>query len=88
MFEIAVAVWNVVVFLCYGVDKFLAKRKKWRISEQVLILLAFLLGGLGSLMGMVVFHHKTSKMKFRILVPFAMILNGVVLGIIKRGEWF
>ncbi len=88
MFEIFVVLWNVIVLLCYGVDKLLAKAKKWRISEQVLVLAAFLLGGLGALMGMVLFHHKTSKMKFRILIPLAMILNGVALGFLKRGEWF
>ena len=88
MFEMFVLLWNVVVLLCYGLDKLLAKAKKWRISEQVLLLCAFLLGGLGALMGMVLFHHKTAKMKFRILVPLAMILNGVALGFFKRGEWF
>lgn len=69
------AVWNIIVFFMYGIDKLKAKRSKWRISENALIVPAFLLGGLGAAFGMIVFNHKTSKIKFRILVPLAFIVN-------------
>ena len=32
-------------------------------------------GGIGAMFGMVVFNHKTSKIKFRILIPIIAILN-------------
>ena len=73
------AVWNIIVFFMYGIDKLKAKRSKWRISENALIVPAFLLGSLGAAFGMIVFNHKTSKTKFRILVPLAFILNVAVL---------
>ena len=66
-------IWNVFVLFVYGYDKFQAKKHARRISEWTLIMCAFLLGGCGALLGMVLFNHKTSKMKFRLLVPIAFI---------------
>ena len=70
-----VLVWNIAVFFLYGIDKRKAAKQKWRISEATLILTALLAGGAGAAMGMVIFNHKTSKVKFRIFVPFALILT-------------
>lgn len=63
-----------VIFL-YGTDKLRAIKGIKRIRERTLLASAFLLGGAGAMYGMVLFNHKTSKIKFRILVPFAVILN-------------
>ena len=68
-------IWNIFTMLLYGIDKLKAKKRSWRISETALIVPAFLLGGTGAILGMVLFNHKTSKMKFRILVPLAFLLN-------------
>ena len=68
-------VWNIVVMLLYGTDKILAKAHRRRISEFSLLLSAFLLGGAGAMFGMVFFNHKTSKLKFRIFVPVAAIVE-------------
>ena len=70
-----IIIWNFIVCLIYGIDKLKAIKGGWRISEKTLILLAFLMGGLGAYMGMNVFHHKTKKVKFRILVPVTIVLN-------------
>ena len=70
--------WNIFVMLVFGLDKLLARMKKWRISEQVLLLLAFLFGGMGALFGMVLFSHKTRKGKFRFGVPVIVVLNSFV----------
>ena len=67
--------WNLFVFLLYGIDKRKAQAHKHRISEKSLILPAFFLGATGAIMGMIVFNHKTSKTKFRICIPLAYILN-------------
>ena len=72
-------IWNIVVILIYGIDKMLAKQQKRRISEAVLLTCAFLLGGLGAMFGMVLFNHKTSKMKFRILIPLFVVINILIL---------
>ena len=82
-FMIIVLIWNVIVMLIYGVDKLMAKMGKRRVSEDALLLCAFLLGGCGAIFGMVLFNHKTSKMKFRILVPLATIIGVMVIGWLK-----
>jgi len=70
--------------LIYGIDKFLARKKKKRISEKTLLLLAFLLGGFGAMFGMIIFNHKTNKGKFRFFVPVMTLLNIALLYIIQR----
>ena len=70
-YEMIILIWNIVVMLIYGLDKLLAKMGTRRISEATLILCTFFLGGPGAMFGMVLFRHKTSKMKFRLLVPLA-----------------
>lgn len=60
---------NVAAWIFYGVDKWKARHKAWRIPEWVLLLLAFAGGSAGALIGMRTFHHKTRKPKFAIGVP-------------------
>ena len=72
-------VWNLVVFIFYGADKRKAQKGRWRISEGTLIVCAFLLGGIGALLGMSIFRHKTRRWKFRILVPLAVLANAAAL---------
>ena len=69
-----VAVWNVIVFLLYGIDKLKAKSGAWRISEKALLLCAFFLGGVGAFAGMKVFRHKTRHTSFNILVPLFAVM--------------
>lgn len=66
---------NLITFIMYGVDKRKAIKQKWRIPEKTLIGMAFLGGGIGAITGMSVFHHKTRKMKFLVLVPIGLILH-------------
>ena len=79
MLLILFLIWNLIVFLLYGRDKQRAIADEWRISEKTLLLCAFLLGGTGAGLGMLVFRHKTRQLKFRILIPVAIICNGAVL---------
>jgi uncharacterized membrane protein YsdA (DUF1294 family) len=71
----ALLAWNFIVFLLYGTDKSKAKRGKRRISEKTLLMTAFLMGGIGALVGMILFRHKTTNRKFKILLPVFAILN-------------
>lgn len=64
---------NIITFAVYGIDKWKAKRNKWRITEANLLLLAFVGGSLGAYMAMKVFRHKTQHKKFTILVPLFLI---------------
>ena len=55
---------SIVCFIMYGVDKSRAKRDKWRIKEQTLLMTGFLGGALGGLIGMLAFRHKTKHWYF------------------------
>ena len=56
---IYLAVINVVTFFMYVVDKWKARKSKWRIREIALLGLAVLGGSIGAWLGMKVWHHKT-----------------------------
>ena len=72
---LAWAVLNAATFAVYGADKHRARRERWRIPERTLLLLAVLGGSVGALLGMNVFHHKTRKPLFRILVPLFVLAH-------------
>lgn len=75
---LAVAAMSVVSFILFGVDKRRAIRGLWRVPERTLLLCA-LFGAPGALLGMGVFHHKTRKPLFRVLVPALLVLDAVLL---------
>lgn len=56
--------WSITAFGFYGYDKMQAKRGAWRIPEAVLFGVALVGGFVGAILGMMVFHHKTSKNMF------------------------
>lgn len=58
---------NILAFLLYGLDKSLAKKKKYRVSEYSLLVISCFGGGIGGILGMKLFHHKTKKKKFWII---------------------
>jgi uncharacterized membrane protein YsdA (DUF1294 family) len=66
---------NVVTFFVYGIDKWKAKNKRWRISEATLLLLAVVGGSIGAWCGIRVWHHKTLHKKFKYGVPAIIILQ-------------
>jgi uncharacterized membrane protein YsdA (DUF1294 family) len=55
---------NILSFIIYGLDKYLAIKKSYRVSEYSLFILAIFGGGIGALFGMKIFHHKTRKILF------------------------
>ena len=64
---------NVVNFFMYGIDKWKAKRSKWRISEATLLGLAVIGGSIGAWLGMRVWHHKTMHKKFQFGIPLIIV---------------
>lgn len=64
---------NVVTFFLYGIDKWKAKRAKWRIEEATLLWWAACGGSIGALLGMKAWHHKTLHRKFTWGVPAILI---------------
>ena len=73
---------NAAGFLLMLVDKWKAKKNRWRIRESTLLIVAALGGSIGSLAGMYLFRHKTQHLKFTLGIPLilaAQCLIAVVL---------
>lgn len=66
---------NAVTFIVFGIDKYKAKKAKWRISEATLLLLAVLGGSVGAWVGMKVWHHKTMHKKFKYGIPAILLIQ-------------
>ena len=64
---------NAVSLTLFGVDKLKSMRKRWRIPETQLLLIA-LFGPFGAYAAMLLFRHKIRKIKF-LLVPAFMIIQ-------------
>ena len=73
---------NAAAFLLMLADKRRAKKKLWRVPENIFLLFAFLGGSVGILAGMYTARHKTRKPKFYICVP--VILAAQILFIVWR----
>ena len=70
---------NITTFFLYGIDKYKAKKGKWRISEATLLLMAAIGGSIGAWVGMRVWHHKTMHKKFKYGIPIIIITQIAVL---------
>lgn len=66
---------NIVTFLLYGIDKYKAKKGKWRISEATLLTMDAIGGSIGAWAGMRLWHHKTMHKKFKYGIPVIIILQ-------------
>lgn len=75
--------WNIFVFIIYGIDKKRAIRNEWRISEQTLLLITILGGGLGAILAGQHFRHKTQKWYFQL----AWIIGLIILVVISYLVW-
>ena len=63
---------NVVSFAMFGIDKWKAKHRKYRIPEAWLMLSAVLGGSVGAVCGMDFFRHKTLHKKFKLGLPLIL----------------
>ena len=66
---------NIATFLLYGIDKYKAKKSKWRISEVTLLTMAAIGGSIGAWAGMRLWHHKTMHKKFKYGIPVIIIMQ-------------
>ena len=66
---------NIATFFLYGIDKYKAKKNKWRISEATLLTMAAIGGSIGAWAGMRLWHHKTMHKKFKYGIPIIIILQ-------------
>lgn len=66
---------NLLALVLCGIDKWKARRDRWRIPEKTLFLSAILGGSVGLLVGMHLFRHKTKHKSFTIGVPLIFIFQ-------------
>ena len=71
---------NLAAFAMMGLDKGRARRGRWRIPEKRLFLPVLLGGGLGGVLGMCLFHHKTRHWYFRYGFPLLLAVQLLALG--------
>ena len=67
--------WNLATFLLYGFDKWQAGGKRLRVPEIIFYTVTFLGGSIGTLLGMQVFHHKTRKTSFQLVVAILLLIQ-------------
>ena len=60
---------NAAGFALMLIDKWKAKKNRWRIPEATLMSVAALGGSVGSLLGMYTVRHKTKHLKFTLGIP-------------------
>ena len=76
-----VAVMNIASFSLMAHDKRCARQGQWRVSEKTLFLVTACFGGLGGVMGMKVFHHKTQHWYFKVFFPVLLIAQLALLAV-------
>ena len=80
----AILIWNLLVFMIYGIDKSKARKGAWRIPEKYLLSFAFFRGGFGAWLAGVTFHHKTRKWYFKTVWFLGIVTTLVTLYLIWR----
>jgi uncharacterized membrane protein YsdA (DUF1294 family) len=78
---LALAALNVITFLVYGFDKWMAGGRARRVPEAVLWALALVGGSAGALLGMQFFRHKTRKVSFQFVLALILLLQAAAIAL-------
>lgn len=76
---IAFVLINLVACVAMMLDKSYAVKNKWRLSETFLLSFSLFGGGVGLMIGMIIFRHKLSKLKFRVAAPLGICLYSAAI---------
>ena len=74
-FIIYLVIINFLGCIIMGIDKLKAKRGSRRIPENTLFMFTILGGGVGTILGIYIFRHKTKKKKFTVGMPIILIIE-------------
>ncbi len=77
-----IMIMNIVSFALMGHDKRCARQGKWRVPEKTLFLVTACFGGMGGVLGMKVFHHKTQHWYFKVFFPVLLIVRIALLAFV------
>ncbi|WP_366881183.1 DUF1294 domain-containing protein [Sulfuricurvum sp.] len=68
---------NIGTFILFGLDKYFAVNKMWRISNRMLLSTSICGGSVGALLGQKYFRHKTKS--FEGIFPILIFLHGLCI---------
>ena len=74
-----VVIMNIAPFALMGHDKRCARQGKWRVPEKTLFLVTACFGGLGGVLAMKVFHHKTQHWYIKVFFSVLLIVQIALL---------
>ena len=72
---VVMAIMGIAAFALMGYDKNQAKKNGRRVPEKTLFLVTALFGGLGGVLGMSVFRHKTKHWYFVVFFPLFLVIQ-------------
>jgi uncharacterized membrane protein YsdA (DUF1294 family) len=75
---------SLVTYAVYAADKSAARKRRHRVPERTLHLLALLGGWPGALLAQRVLRHKTSKPHFLLVFRLTALLHGILLAELLR----
>lgn len=78
-FMLYILIINLFGFALMVIDKYKAKKNKWRIKEMNFFITAIIGGAAGVLLGMTMVRHKTQHKSFYIEIPLIYLLNILVV---------
>ena len=79
---------SLIALILYGNDKSRAKKGQERIKEKTLLFFACYNGSIGSLFGRILFHHKTDKKYFSLVIYFSLLLQLITLILLSYFAFF
>ena len=78
-------IMSLITAIFYKIDKVKAKKGKWRTKEKTLLILPWLMGGIGGFAGIYFIRHKTNHWYFvlnnflALVVQFAIFASIIIL---------
>ena len=85
IYLITLVVCSLISFFMYGIDKQKAIKGLPRTKEKTLLCITVLNGAIGSFIGRIVFHHKTDKFYFSLIIILSLIPQ-IVIGILMLAK--
>ena len=76
---VVLIVMNIASYALMGYDKQCARKRKRRVPERRLFLVTACFGGLGGVLGMTMFHHKTRHWYFKVFFPMLLVIQIALL---------
>ena len=74
---------NFIGFVLMGIDKRKAIKNAFRIPEATLFSVALVGGSIGSILGMLIFRHKTRHWSFKLGMPAILVLQLILFALLS-----